>query len=40
MNRYYLAYGPNLNLAQMEYRCPTAKKAGTYLLKDYELEFR
>ena len=40
MNRYYLAYGSNLNLAQMEYRCPTAKKVGTYLLKDYELEFR
>lgn len=40
MNRYYLAYGSNLNLAQMEYRCPTAKKVGTYLLQDYELEFR
>lgn len=40
MNRYYLAYGSNLNLAQMEYRCPTAKQVGTYLLKDHELEFR
>ena len=27
--RLYLAYGSNLNLAQMQYRCPGAKVAGT-----------
>ena len=40
MNRYYFAYGSNLNSRQMSSRCPTARKAGTYLLKGYELEFR
>lgn len=29
MKRYYLAYGSNLNVRQMKYRCPTAKIAGT-----------
>lgn len=37
---YYLAYGSNLNLAQMKFRCPNAKKVGTLMLEDYELEFR
>lgn len=40
MKKYYSAYGSNLNLEQMKYRCPHAKKVGSYLLKDYELEFR
>ena len=40
MKKYYLAYGSNLNLEQMKYRCPNAKKAGAYLLKDWALEFR
>ena len=26
--RLYIAYGSNLNLPQMEYRCPTAKVVG------------
>lgn len=38
--RYYLAYGSNLNLEQMEYRCPTARKVGTALIKDYRLMFK
>ena len=40
MKKYYLAYGSNLNLEQMKYRCPNAKKVGTFLLKDWALEFR
>lgn len=40
MKKYYLAYGSNLNLNQMKYRCPTAVAAGTYYLKGYSLEFR
>ena len=37
---YYLAYGSNLNESQMKYRCPNARKIGTLVLEDYELEFR
>ena len=37
---YYLAYGSNLNERQMRYRCPNAKKVGTLMLDDYQLEFR
>ncbi|MGO2083208.1 gamma-glutamylcyclotransferase family protein [Vagococcus sp.] len=38
--RYYLAYGSNLNLGQMEQRCPSAIVLGATVLKDYKLEFR
>jgi len=38
--KLYIAYGSNLNLGQMKYRCPTAKVAGTSEIKDYELLFR
>lgn len=37
---YYLAYGSNLNVRQMRYRCPNARKVGTMVLKDYQLEFK
>lgn len=37
---YYLAYGSNLNIRQMKYRCPTAKAVGTAVIKDYELLFK
>lgn len=43
MNRkpiLYIAYGSNLNLPQMAFRCPTAEVVGTSELKDYELLFR
>lgn len=40
MKKYYIAYGSNLNLPQMQYRCPTAKIIGTALIKDYELLFK
>ena len=38
--RYYLAYGSNLNKAQMQSRCPGAKPIGTALLEGYELLFK
>ncbi len=40
MEKYYLAYGSNLNLGQMRYRCPDAKLAGTAIIKGYELLFK
>lgn len=36
----YIAYGSNLNLDQMAYRCPTAKVIGNANLNGYELLFR
>ena len=38
--RYYLAYGSNLNIEQMQMRCPLAKPVGSVLLEGYELLFR
>ena len=38
--RFYLAYGSNLNLAQMKMRCPDSKKLGTAILEGYRLAFR
>lgn len=38
--KLYIAYGSNLNLPQMAFRCPTAKAVGMSELKDYELLFR
>lgn len=38
--KLYIAYGSNLNLPQMKYRCPTAEPAGTAEIKNYELLFR
>ena len=35
--RLYIAYGSNLNLPQMAFRCPTAEVVGASELKDYEL---
>ena len=40
MKHYYLAYGSNLNLAQMKYRCPTAKAIGKTMLNGYKLMYR
>ena len=37
MRRYYLAYGSNLNVGQMKFRCPTARIIGTSFINDYEL---
>ena len=38
--KYYLAYGSNLNIRQMQMRCPGAKPVGTMVLKGYELLFK
>lgn len=36
----YMAYGSNLNMKQMEYRCPDAEPLGHMMLPDYKLVFR
>ena len=38
--KYYLAYGSNLNKAQMAHRCPDAIPIGKCVLKNWELVFR
>ena len=38
--RLYIAYGSNLNIQQMQRRCPTAKVVATAALKDWRLRFR
>ena len=38
--RLYFAYGSNINLEQMAYRCPNSTVAGAAMLKGYELQFR
>ena len=39
-NILYFAYGSNINLGQMEYRCPDASVVGPVALENYELLFR
>lgn len=38
--RYYIAYGSNLSIEQMAYRCPTAKVVGTAMIEGYALVFK
>lgn len=38
--RYYIAYGSNLNITQMRFRCPNARIIGTSVVPDYELLFK
>jgi len=40
MSKLYLAYGSNLNLQRMAFRCPTAKIVATTYLEHYKLIFR
>lgn len=40
MKRLYLAYGSNLNVRQMHFRCPGAKVIGTAEIRNYELLFK
>lgn len=40
MERLYVAYGSNMNKAQMRARCPRAKAIGKGILHGYTLEFR
>jgi gamma-glutamylcyclotransferase (GGCT)/AIG2-like uncharacterized protein YtfP len=36
----YFAYGSNLNMDQMEHRCPHSRPIGSAILPGYRLEFR
>ena len=36
-DRYYFAYGSNMNLEQMKYRCPAAEVVENVRLEDYRL---
>lgn len=38
--RYYIAYGSNLNIDQMRYRCPGSKVVGTSVIPDFQLLFK
>lgn len=38
--KLYVAYGSNLNLEQMSYRCPNAKVVGAGMLKGWRLLFQ
>ena len=40
MDKYYIAYGSNLSVDQMETRCPDARPIGTAVLRDWRLVFR
>ena len=40
MSNYYLAYGSNLNMEQMEWRCPGAVVIGETFVEGYEMTFR
>lgn len=40
MKKYYIAYGSNLNIEQMRYRCPAATVVGTAIIKGYQLLFK
>lgn len=40
MEKYYIAYGSNLNIKQMQWRCPGATVVGTGFIKDYQLLFK
>ena len=37
--KLYVAYGSNLHLGQMRYRCPDAKVYGSGVIKNYSLTF-
>lgn len=40
MSKLYVAYGSNLNMKQMRFRCPTAQFIGTGVIHNYELQFK
>lgn len=40
MKKYYIAYGSNLNVRQMKFRCPTARIVGTSVIRNYELLYK
>ena len=40
MSRKYIAYGSNLSVQQMAYRCPDARIIGKSVVQDWKLVFR
>ncbi len=40
MDKFYIAYGSNMNLAQMALRCPDSKVISPAMLQGYELQFK
>lgn len=40
MTKLYLAYGSNLSISQMAFRCPDAKLVGIATIPDYEMLFK
>ena len=40
IKKLYIAYGSNMNQAQMRQRCPAARVVGTAMLRGYRLLFR
>ena len=40
MKRYYIAYGSNLDIQQMRWRCPNARVIGISAIPDYELLYK
>ena len=40
MKKFYLAYGSNLNVKQMQFRCPDARIVGTAEIPNYQLLFK
>ncbi|MBQ6773780.1 MAG: gamma-glutamylcyclotransferase [Synergistaceae bacterium] len=39
MSKYYLAYGSNLSISNMGFRCPNAEMVGTGMLEGWQLVF-
>ena len=40
MRKYYIAYGSNLNIPQMQFRCPQARIIGRATIEGYRLLFK
>lgn len=40
MKKLYIAYGSNLNVQQMKFRCPTARPFAKTVLRNYRLVYR
>lgn len=38
--KHYIAYGSNLNIQQMGYRCPSASPIGSAVIKGYDLVYK
>ncbi len=40
MDKLYIAYGSNMNLEQMAFRCPNSETVAAAILKGFELQFK